>query len=112
MPKLTVIHKPSDIDALRQRLETADLVAFDTETTGVHKGAEIIGFSLCFDETEAFYVVLSYWDKDASQLKYWDNKVSATALIQALAAKRLIMHNAIFDCTMVENFFKVSLINS
>jgi DNA polymerase-1 len=112
VPKLTVIHKPSDIDALRQRLETADLVAFDTETTGVHKGAEIIGFSLCFDETEAFYVVLSYWDKDASQLKYWDNKVSATALIQVLAAKRLIMHNAIFDCTMVENFFKVSLINS
>jgi DNA polymerase I-like protein with 3'-5' exonuclease and polymerase domains len=37
---------------------------------------------------------------------------SAQKLIEVLATKQLVMHNAVFDCQMAEAFFKVSLINS
>ncbi len=112
MPKLQVLDKISAIEALGEYLADKEFVAYDCETTGVQKGCEVIGFSLCADEAEAFYVILAKWDKGTQQMVYLDTKNAATALIERLKGKSLIMHNAVFDCRVAEDFFKVRLIDS
>lgn len=111
-PKLTIIQTPQSIKELQEYLKDKDLIAYDTETTGVNKGDEVIGFSICVDEAEAFYVVLAKWEKDQNQLVYTLGYDASLELIKSLQGKSLIMHNAIFDCMITESFFKVSLIDS
>lgn len=109
-PQLVVIETLTDLQALHEYLQDKEYIAFDQETTGVTNKHEVIGFSVCAEEAKAYYVPLARWDTD--QLVYWDYTKSAALLIQSLAGKKLIMHNATFDCMMAEAFFKVSLIDS
>lgn len=108
-PKLTLIDSQAEVDALTSYLIDKEFVAYDVETTGVHKGAEIIGLSVCADEAEAFYVILAYWDVPTSALVYLGLDVSS--LLAALGGKRLILHNAVFDCAKTFENFKVELIS-
>lgn len=55
-----------DLEALqrvREYLASPDFnyVAFDTETTGVTKDSEIIGFSVSAEESIGIYIVLAHW---------------------------------------------------
>jgi DNA polymerase-1 len=46
-----------ELDTLREKLATAELFVFDTETTSTDPlQAELVGISLCLEEREAFYV--------------------------------------------------------
>ncbi len=111
--QLIVINQVSDIEALGEYLADKDFVAYDSETTGLHKEAEIIGVSLCAEETKAYYIVLAFWDSSTNQLKYLTDNYEATKkILSQLKAKSLIMHNGVFDCQMAENYFKISLIES
>lgn len=110
--KLTIIDKPAAIDGLLEYLADKDLVAYDTETTGVGKDAEIIGFSVCAEESEAFYVILSGWDPSKNELAPFVPKVAVLPVIRLLQTKSLVMHNAVFDCSITESFFNVKLIDS
>jgi len=112
MEKLHVLVTPEAINALGEKLTDANYVAFDVETTGTHKGAEIIGVSLAFSEDEAYYIILAKWDVSSNQLIYLDNKRALHELLLKLQTKSLIMHNGVFDCAMVENNFKITLIDS
>lgn len=87
-------------------------MALDTETTGVEKESQIIGFSVCADIEVGYYVVLSYWDPIQNKLNSLETCEAAKEFLQTLSEKKLILHNAIFDCQMIENNFQVSLINS
>lgn len=89
-----------------------EFVAFDTETTGLTNEAEIIGFSICAELDIAYYVVLSYWDKDQNRLIATEAKEGAKAFLSELVSKKLIMHNAPFDCRQVKNNFQVQLMPS
>lgn len=89
-----------------------EYVAFDTETTGVDKESQIIGFSVCADIEIGYYVVLSYWDPNLKSLIDLETKGHAKRFIQELVSKKLIMQNAPFDCSMVENNFQVKLMPS
>lgn len=128
-----------------------EYVAYDTETTGVGKEAEIIGFSLAAEESIGIYVVLSYWEstvkhdeckqcpapmfkkdgtlKKAAKCKVCKNekvitthsgkmhylpemKAAAKEIIETLKTKKLIMHNAPFDCEMTNRDFKIELMPS
>jgi DNA polymerase I-like protein with 3'-5' exonuclease and polymerase domains len=115
-PKLTVINKTEDIVRLQNEILSAEFVAFDIETTGLTKSHEIIGMSFCFNETEAYYVILSEWNVKENKLVYLtqdnDYKDSVTDLIGILPEKKLICHNGIFDCSMAESYFKIRLIDS
>jgi len=112
-PKLTVIDSLTAIDELGGYLANKDLVAFDTETTGLTNRDQVIGFSICTNDEEAFYVILSKWEPNLGKLipipGMFDKVVD---FMRILATKRTVMHNAVFDCMMVEAFFKVSLIES
>lgn len=114
-PKLIVIDCLAKLKQLGDDLYGAEYVAFDTETTGLTSRHEVIGFSVCFNENQAFYVILSKWNKDLNKLEYIQEEGyqdEAKLLIHYLKSFKLIMHNGIFDCMMAEAYFKVRLIES
>lgn len=111
-PQLIVIETPQSIKELQEYLSDKDLIAYDTETTGVNKGDNVIGYSVCAEEDKAYYVILARWDKESQLLIYQDGLTASIELIKSLQGKNLIMHNAIFDCMITESYFKVSLIDS
>lgn len=114
-PKLVVIDNLDQLDDLFIYLQDKDYVAFDTETNGVHKGAEIIGLSFCAEEEVAYYVITAAWNTSTSKLDSNadpEYRIMTQALIESLQDKHLIAHNAVFDCSMIESNYKVSLIES
>lgn len=109
--RLIVIDRSPKVGMLINEIKNHDVIAFDTETTGLTTQHEIIGYSVCFNDHDSYYVVLASWEN--SELKYLEGMREASQpLIELLSEKQLIMHNAIFDCMMVEAFFKVRLISA
>lgn len=112
MPQLITIRTEEGVKELRQYLSDKDIVVYDCETTGLSKSDEIIGYSVCTEEDRAYYVILAEWSVEHSKLIYLDTRKESQGLIEDLVNRRLVMHNAIFDCIMAEAFFKVRLIDS
>lgn len=109
-PELVVLRSSSEILQLRTYLNNFDIISYDCETTGLTKQDEIIGISVCAEESKAFYIILKEWKNN--QLIDIGNEHYVYGLIEELVGKQLIMHNAVFDCMMAESFFKVNLIDS
>lgn len=112
MEKLIIIKTLAELSELAEYLKNKDFVSFDTETTGLDKESEIIGFSVCAEVDTAYYIILSYWDVETQRLAYLETKEGAKAFLASLCSKSLIMHNAVFDCDMVRNNFQVNLMPS
>jgi DNA polymerase I-like protein with 3'-5' exonuclease and polymerase domains len=112
-PVWRIVQTLSDIEELTQELKATHSVAFDTETTGVDKGSQIIGASFCTAETHGWYIITAYWDAKAAQLiEVPVMREALVGLLKLLPGKQLIAHNAIFDCSMIDDNYKVSLIDS
>lgn len=111
-PQLIIINTAEGVADLQAYLADKDIITYDTETTGVTRRDEIIGYSVCAEEDRAYYVILSKWNKEAGKLIYLETKEASEKLIESLKGKSLVMHNAVFDCSMTESFFKISLIES
>lgn len=111
--ELITLTQPDEVLDLQDYLKDKYYIAFDIETTGLTKQDEIIGISVCAEEDKAYYIIMAKWDVQTQSLIY-DNKVKnlTDILIRKLRKKSLIMHNGIFDCSMVEAYFKISLIES
>lgn len=108
--KLIVIETPEEIDELSKAISDAEYIAYDTETTGVHKGAEVIGLSICIEESKAYYIIhQKYADNKLTKLQ---NVSNINNLLNILATKHLIMHNAVFDCSITKDYFGVNLIKA
>lgn len=112
MEQLILVKTLSDLQILEERLKQYDYVAFDTETTGLDREAEIIGFSVCADITTAYYVVLARWDVGAQKLVYLETREGAAKFLSSLVGKALIMHNGVFDCWKVEAAYNIELMPS
>jgi len=110
--KLIVVKTLEQLQQLTEYIRDKDYVAFDTETTGTEKEDQIIGFSVCADIEVAYYVILSYWDPEASRLIDLEPKSQAQVFFKALVGKSLILQNAPFDCAMVFNNYGVDLMPS
>lgn len=111
MERLITIKTQKELEELRDYLSDKDIIAYDTETNGVEKESHVIGFSVCAEPGLAYYVVLSYWDKETHSLLDLETKALAADFLKCLVGKNLIMHNGVFDCWMTDNNFKVSLID-
>lgn len=112
-PELVIIDSPQGIRDLQEYIKDFEYLTYDTETTGLLKTSEIIGFSICAEETKAFYVILAKWDKNAGKMEYLPgNKEASFGLISCLREHQLICHNGVFDCYITEAFFKINLIDS
>lgn len=91
-------------------LADKEYIAFDTETTGVHHEAEVIGISVCAEDDKAFYLIIQEW-KDGKLVRNI-SKNHVAKLLESIKGKSLIMHNGIFDCLRCELNFNVKLIDS
>lgn len=109
--ELTVIDTPQGVLDLIEYVKGFDYVAFDTETTGLSKRDEIIGMSVCCEDDKAFYVILQAYNPTTKSLDELPAQQYAAKLIDALKGKQLVMHNGVFDCMMVEAYYKVRLID-
>ena len=109
MEKLTIIRNNQELSQLLEYLKDKDFIAFDTETSNVDHDATIIGFSVCTDIDEAFYVILRKWNTIDNVLDEMDTVGPSRALIEALVGKNLVMHNAIFDCGVVNRVYGIEL---
>lgn len=110
--QLRIVKTLSELQQLEDYIIDKDFVAFDTETTGVVKGSQIIGVSIAAEVDVAYYVILSYWDTEQQKLMDLETTQNITTLLTKLIDKRLIMHNAVFDCMMVANNYLIDLMPS
>lgn len=111
-PKLIIINTDKEIIDLLDYIEKFEFIAFDTETTGLTSRDEVIGVSICAEENKAFYVIIKEWCPKRNELFFTKTKKNISELIKKLKNKKLIMHNGVFDCSMIEVSFRESLINS
>jgi len=112
METLKVVKTLKELEELTRYIEDKDYVGFDTETTGVIKGSHIIGFSVCSDIDVAYYVVLYRWDSISNNLVERETTKGAKSFLELLKTKKLILQNAVFDCSMVKDNFGVDLMPS
>lgn len=112
MEKLITIKTLEQLQELKNYIKDNNLLAIDTETTGVQKESRIIGFSVSAHVDIAYYVVLSYWDTATQSLIELETAKEATECFELMVGKDLIMHNAPFDCWMINNNYKVELMPS
>lgn len=107
-PKLNILRTNDEIEQLRQYLIDKEYVAFDSETTGLSKDSTVIGFSVCADPDEAFYIILAEWNVESQQLCF-NTQISEVShnLLNTLKQKKIIGHNINFDVWMILNNFKV-----
>lgn len=110
MEQLVVIRTLAQLKELQNYIESQDIIAVDIETTGLEKGSEIIGFSVCAEIDLAYYVVLAEWDVSSQALQYLETREGAKECLSALQGKRLVLHNAVFDCSMIQDNYGVPLI--
>lgn len=110
---LIVIDNVEGIKELWQYLAPFEYVTLDVETTGLTKQDEIIGYSVCAEESRAYYVILAKWNKHTNKLEYLNDNINMSrTVMQNLSRKSLIGHNFLFDAMMIESYFKVSLVDS
>lgn len=109
MQNLIIVRTLSDVEGLKTYLIENDFISFDTETTGVEKSSQIIGMSFSADPETGYYVILQYWDNAKGVLIEMETNKAAKELVTILKDKNIIMHNAVFDCDMVNNNYAVDL---
>ncbi|MGY6587922.1 MAG: DNA polymerase I [Wenzhouxiangella sp.] len=76
--EVETVTRQAQLDALVKALESAELIAFDTETTSLEPlDAKLVGFAFAVETGKAWYVPLAHADQDA--------EFSAEVAIKALA---------------------------
>lgn len=111
-PQLKVIDCESGIQDLIIYLKDKEYIAFDTETTGLNKRDQVIGISICAEESIAYYIILQEWSVSDNVLNTTYLEDSVEVLLNNLKSKNLIAHNSVFDCMMIESNFGIKLIDS
>ena len=105
-------------ELMLQHIEESETIAVDTETTGLNvRKDKIVGWSISGDEGIGFYLPTLVWNFTTDQLEeqFIDGKSArefSIKLINKLLDKKLVMHNASFDCRFIKNDFGVDLLPS
>ena len=94
-----LIQEEAELETILSKLTPDTFVAFDTETTGLNwQNDEIVGFSFCFNENEAYYV--PYKHSYLGVEKQVGIK-SAKKAIERIFQSKVIGHNIKFDLHFV-----------
>lgn len=94
-------------------LESCEYVTYDTETTGLNTRKDIvIGFAFSGSVGAGYYLPLYYWN--GSELKQHCSLSldRAKKLLNILKTKKLIMHNASFDCRITKSHLGFDLLDA
>ena len=100
--KATLLTNAKELNQILSKLNEDTLVAFDTETTGLdYEKDKLVGFSFCFEESEAFYVPFAHFYLGvADQISEEDAKLAIRKIFQS----RVVGHNIKFDLHFVTRF--------
>ena len=99
-----------------QHITDSKVIAVDTETSGLNpRKDKIVGWSISGDEGIGFYIPTLVWDfsKEELILQTIDGTSTETIsknLLKALKGKKLVFHNASFDCQFIKNYYGLDLI--
>ena len=107
------------LDTLKEmvdHIKSHDLISFDTETNSLNpRKGKIIGFSVSAEVGKGFYMPTMICVDGELQDAYIDDKLChdlAKKTISLLIGKKLVMHNASFDCRFVKCFYGINLLSS
>lgn len=99
--------------AMAEHVKSSDIVAFDTETNSLNtRKGTIIGFSVSGAPGIGYYVPTQIYSEGLLNQNYIEGNNAnelAKKFMTALTTKKLVMHNASFDCRFVLNYFGVDL---
>lgn len=104
------------VNILLEHIQHSDVLAYDTETTSLNpRKGEIVGWSISGDEGIGFYLPTIKWNSVEGKLEECmiGGKGAHTItrkILPMLKGKKLVMHNASFDCRFTKNYYGVSLI--
>ena len=116
--KYYLVDDKEKVNLLLQHIEEKEIIAFDTETSTLNpRKGQIVGFSISGEEGIGFYLPTMVWNPKTETLEECQiegigcHKI-AKKLIGLLVGKKLIMHNASFDCRYIDNFYGINLLPS
>ncbi len=90
-------------------LKSDDIVAFDTETTGLeHTKDHLVGFSFAFDDEVAYYVPIAHFYLGVPDQV---SKEAAQKALRKIFASRVVGHNIKFDLHFVADFLGVETLD-
>lgn len=112
MQKINIIDTKKGVEDLISYLQDKDYIAFDTETTGLSVDAHIIGLCICAEANIGYYIITKFWDVESQSIVTLETHELAETLCREIKSHPLVMHNAVFDCSMVNNNYGVQLIDS
>ena len=104
------------VNILLEHIQQSDVLAYDTETTSLNpRKGEIVGWSISGDEGIGFYLPTIKWNAVEEKLEECTigGKGAHTItrkILPMLKGKKLVMHNASFDCRFTKNYYGVSLL--
>ena len=114
--KYYTVQDNETLELLYNHIDNCDVIAVDTETSGLNpRKDKVVGWSVSGDEGVGFYLPTLVWnfDKDELELQTINGKsteVISKNLLKMLKGKKLVFHNASFDCQFIKNYFGVDLI--
>src|SRR6056300_1509280 len=114
--KYYTVQDKETLDLMFQHINESDVIAVDTETSGLNPRKDIIvGWSLSGDEGIGFYIPTLVWnfDKGELELQTIDGTSTETIsknLFKTLKGKKLVFHNASFDVQFIKNYFGIDLL--
>jgi len=106
------------VNLLIQHINESDIIAYDTETDSLNmRKGKIVGFSVSGDIGIGFYLPTMKWNHETETLEELNIEgvgahSIAKKIISMLIGKKLVMHNASFDCRFTKNFYEVDLLES
>jgi DNA polymerase I-like protein with 3'-5' exonuclease and polymerase domains len=106
------------VNLLIQHINESNVIAYDTETDSLNmRKGQIVGFSVSGDIGIGFYMPTMKWNHatetlDELQIEGMGCHTIAKKILSMLVGKKLVMHNASFDCRFTKNFYGVNLLDS
>lgn len=105
--KARLIVDENELFEILQNLDKESIIAFDTETTGLDsKSAQIVGFSFCVSESEAFYVPIAHSSFVAEKQV---SKTAAKKALELIFSRFVVGHNLKYDFEIVRQNFALDL---
>ncbi len=106
------------VNLLIQHINESNVIAYDTETDSLNmRKGQIVGFSVSGDIGIGFYMPTMAWSHENESLDELTIEgmgchAIAKKILSMLIGKKLVMHNASFDCRFTKNFYGVDLLPS
>ncbi len=105
-----IIKTEQDVVKLLQFINENEVLAYDTETTGLNtRQDKVIGFGIS-NANASFYLPLASYCLCSQSLEVCESSRFALEVLQALQSKKLLMFNASFDAQITKANLGIDLL--